>query len=41
MNDNGIIEGAYLAGFEPSTDTQTGEVLLSEAEDYLFNIQIQ
>lgn len=41
MNDNSIIEGAYLAGFEPSTDTLTGEALLSEAEDYLFNIQFQ
>lgn len=41
MNDNNIIMGAYLAGFEPSTDTLTGEALLSEAEDFLFNIQFQ
>lgn len=41
MNDNSIIMGAYLAGFVPSTDTLTGEVLLSEAEDFLFNIQFQ
>lgn len=36
-----IIEGAYLAGFEPSTDDLTGEQLFEEAENYLFNIQFQ
>ncbi len=30
-----IIEGAYLAGFEPSTDNLTADELLAEAEEYL------
>lgn len=39
MTDNTtIIEGAYLAGFEPSSDALTGEALLMEAQDYLFSI---
>jgi hypothetical protein len=30
-----IIEGAYLAGFEPSTDNLTANELLAEAEEFL------
>lgn len=30
-----IIEAAYLAGFEPSSDDLTAEALFREAEDYL------
>lgn len=30
-----IIEGAYLAGFEPSTDNLTSAELLAEAEGFL------
>lgn len=30
-----IIEGAYLAGFEPSTDYLTADELLTEAEEFL------
>lgn len=30
-----IIEGAYLAGFEPSTGNLTDTELLSEAEEFL------
>lgn len=30
-----IIEGAYLAGFEPSTDNLTTDELLAEAEEFL------
>lgn len=30
-----IIEGAYMAGFEPSRDGLTDEQLLAEAENYL------
>lgn len=33
-----MIEGAYLAGFEPSNDNLTGKDLLREAEEYLFTI---
>lgn len=37
MNTNtAIIEGAYLAGFEPSNDNLTGDALLSEAKQFLF-----
>lgn len=41
QTDYSIIEGAYLAGFEPSSENLTGESLLIEAEDFLFNIQFQ
>lgn len=30
-----IIEAAYLAGFEPSSDDLTAEALFAEAEAYL------
>lgn len=30
-----IIEGAYLTGFEPSTDNLTADELLTEAEEFL------
>lgn len=30
-----IIEGAYLAGFEPSRNGLTADELLAEAEEYL------
>lgn len=30
-----IIESAYLAGFEPSTDNLTSAELLAEAEEFL------
>ena len=30
-----IIEGAYLTGFEPSTDNLTTDELLTEAEEFL------
>ncbi len=33
----GIIEGAYWAGFEPSSDGLTAEALLAEAGQFLFN----
>ena len=39
ITDNAMIEGAYLAGFEPSDENLTGEALLAEAEEYLFNTQ--
>lgn len=32
-----IIEGAYWAGFEPSSDSLTAEALLAEARQFLFN----
>lgn len=35
-----VIEGAYLSGFEPSSDTITGSALYEEAEDFLYNIAI-
>ena len=35
MMNEAIIEGAYLAGFEPSDDNLKGEALLREATDYL------
>lgn len=38
MTDNATIEGAYLAGFEPSNDNLTGDALLREAENFLFTI---
>lgn len=36
-----IIQGAFYAGFEPSSDDLTDEALFSEAEQYLFNIKFQ
>lgn len=39
ITDNAMIEGAYLAGYEPSNDNLTGEALLREAEIFLFNVQ--
>lgn len=36
ITEKSMIEGAYLAGFEPSNDNLTGEALLKEAEEYLF-----
>lgn len=36
-----IIEGAYLAGFEPSSDTLTAEALFIEAREYLIEISFQ
>lgn len=39
ITDNAMIEGAYLAGFEPSDENLTGEALLTEIEEYLFNTQ--
>lgn len=30
-----IIEGAYLAGFEPSNEELTAEQLFAEAQEYL------
>lgn len=32
-----VIEGAYWAGFEPSSDNLTAEALLAEARQFLFN----
>ena len=31
-----IIDGAYLMGFEPSSDNITADQLLVEAQEYLF-----
>ena len=39
--DYSIIQGAFYAGFEPSSDDLTDEALFREAEQYLFNIQFQ
>ena len=39
--DYSIIQGAFYAGFEPSSDDLTDESLFREAELYLFNIQFQ
>lgn len=36
--DYSTIEGAYLAGFEPSADDLTGAALLKEAEQYLYSL---
>lgn len=33
-----LIEAAYLAGFEPSTDDLSGEALTTEAINYLTNL---
>jgi hypothetical protein len=35
QEQNSIIEGAYLAGFEPSVDGLTGYALFSEAVEFL------
>lgn len=32
-----IIQGAYLTGFEPSSDDLTGEALYQEAQEFLIN----
>lgn len=34
-NMNSIIEAAFWAGFEPSSDDLTPEALYAEAEEYL------
>ncbi len=39
MTQDRIIEGAYLAGFEPSSDSLSSAQLLAEAENFLFNEQ--
>lgn len=38
--DPSVIEAAYCAGFEPSSDTLTAEALYEEAQEYLFTITI-
>lgn len=38
MNEDAIMEAAYLSGFEPSEDNLTGEDLLKEANGFLFTI---
>lgn len=35
MIDEKIIQGAFLAGFEPSEDNLTAEQLFTEAEEFL------
>lgn len=35
MTNQDIIEAAYLAGFEPSSDNLSGNALFAEASDYL------
>lgn len=32
-----IIEGAYLSGFEPSSENLTAEQLFADAQEYLFS----
>ena len=39
--DYSIIQGAFYAGFEPSSDDLSDAQLFIEAENYLFNIQFQ
>lgn len=41
MIDKGIIEAAYLTGFEPSAEDLTESALFEEAQAYLTNISIQ
>ena len=41
MIDRGIIEAAYLTGFEPSAEDLTEAALFEEAQAYLTNISIQ
>ena len=38
MIQNSIIEAAYLAGFEPSSDNLSAAALFEEAQDYLYNM---
>jgi hypothetical protein len=38
--DSAMIEGAFLAGFEPSNDNLTGKALLNEAMHFLSTITI-
>lgn len=33
-----IIEGAYLNGFEPSSENLTNEQIFEEAQEYLFKL---
>ena len=40
MIDRGIIEAAYLIGFEPSAEDLTEAELFEEAQEYLTNISI-
>ena len=39
--DYSIIQGAFYAGFEPSSDDLADAQLFIEAEEFLFNIQFQ
>lgn len=39
--DYSIIQGAFYAGFEPSSDDLSDAQLFIEAEEFLFNIQFQ
>ena len=39
--DYSIIQGAFYAGFEPSSDDLLDTQLFLEAEQYLFDIQFQ
>ena len=39
--DYSIIQGAFYAGFEPSSDDLSDAQLYIEAEEFLFNIQFQ
>lgn len=41
MADKSIIEAAYLAGFEPSTDDLSAEALFEEAQAYIGDLSIQ
>lgn len=41
MIDRGIIEAAYLIGFEPTAGDLTEAALFEEAQAYLTNISIQ
>lgn len=41
MIDRGIIEAAYLTGFEPSAEDLTEAALFEEAQAYLTNISFQ
>ena len=39
--DYSIIQGAFYAGFEPSSDDLSDAQLFIEAEQFLFDIQFQ
>ena len=39
--DYSIIQGAFYAGFEPSSDDLSDALLFIEAEQFLFDIQFQ